>query len=108
MRFKEIAIGISSRLQLSVVVVTPVDERIMRLRLKHILGFMSVVAVYAPTEVCDAEKKKMLYAKLDSILDHCPLFFWANLMLSLALRGLIIRQLWYQGTKKLLPSEPDP
>ena len=42
----------SSRLQPSVVEVTPVDERIMRLRLKHSLGFVSVVAVYAPTEVC--------------------------------------------------------
>ena len=32
---------------------------------------MSVVAVYAPTEVCETEKK-MLYAKLDSVLDQCP------------------------------------
>ena len=32
---KGLAIGISSRLQPSVVEVTPVDERIMRLRLKH-------------------------------------------------------------------------
>ena len=45
---KGIAIGISSRLQPSVVEVPLVDERIMRLRLKHSLGFMSVVAVYAP------------------------------------------------------------
>ena len=32
---------------------------------------MSVVAVYAPNEVCETEKK-MLYAKLDSVLDQCP------------------------------------
>ena len=44
-----VAIGVSSRLQPSVVEVTPIDERIMRLRLKHSLGFRSVVAVYAPT-----------------------------------------------------------
>ena len=37
---KGVAIGVSSRLQPSVVEVTPVDERIMRLRLKHSLGFM--------------------------------------------------------------------
>ena len=36
-----VAIGVSSRLQPSVVEVTPVDERIMQLRLKHSLGFMS-------------------------------------------------------------------
>ena len=52
---KGVAIGVSSRLQPSVVEVTPVDERIMRLRLKHSLGFMSVVAVYASTEVCETE-----------------------------------------------------
>ena len=40
-----VTIGISSRLQPSFVEVNPVDEFIMRLRLKHSLGFMSVVAV---------------------------------------------------------------
>ena len=33
---------------------------------------MSVVAVYASTEVCETEEKEMFYAKLDSLLDHCP------------------------------------
>ena len=42
----------------------------MQLRLKHSLGFMSVVAVYAPTEVCETEE--MFFAKLDSELDQCP------------------------------------
>ena len=42
----------------------------MGLRLKHILGFMSLVAVYAPTEVCGADE--MFYAKLNSVLDQCP------------------------------------
>ena len=64
---KGVAIGTSSRLQPSVVKVTPVDECIRRLRLKHSLGFMSVVAVYAPTRVCKTEE--MFYAKLDSVLD---------------------------------------
>ena len=32
---------------------------------------MSVVAVYAPTEVCETEEK-MFYAKLDSVLNQCP------------------------------------
>ena len=44
-------------------------RRMMQLRLKHNLGFMSVVAVYAPTEVCETEEKEMFYAKLDSVLN---------------------------------------
>ena len=47
-RLKGVAIHLSSRLQLSVVEVILVDERIMRLRLKHTMGFMSFVAVHAP------------------------------------------------------------
>ena len=42
---KGVPIGGSNRLQLSVVEVTPADERIMRLRLKHSLGFMSCGSV---------------------------------------------------------------
>ena len=44
----------------------------MRLRLKQSLGFMFVVVVYAPTEVCESDEKEMFYAKLDSVLDQCP------------------------------------
>ena len=33
---------------------------------------MSIVAVYAPNEVCETEQKEMFYAKLDSVLDQCP------------------------------------
>ena len=33
---------------------------------------MSLVAVYAPTEICEGDEKEMFYAKLDSILDQCP------------------------------------
>ena len=40
-----VAIGVYSRLLPSIVEVTPVYERIMRLRVKHTLGFMFVVAL---------------------------------------------------------------
>ena len=33
---------------------------------------MSVVAVYAPTEVCETKGKEIFYSKLDSVLDKCP------------------------------------
>ena len=64
-RLKGLAIGISSSLQLSVVEVTPVDERIVPLRLMHTLAFMCLVAVYAPTEICKADEGETFYAKLD-------------------------------------------
>ena len=64
--------AISDRFLSSVTKVTPVDERIMLVRLKHSLGFISLVAVYAPTETSDLEEKEMFYAKLDSIVDQCP------------------------------------
>ncbi|KAG0724686.1 Craniofacial development protein 2 [Chionoecetes opilio] len=68
-RVRRVAIGISSKLQPSVV---EVDERIMRVRMKRTLGFLSLVAVYAPTEMRKTEEKEMFYAKLDSVLDQCP------------------------------------
>ena len=64
---KGAAIGISSRLQLPVV---EDSELIMRVSLNHNLGFMPVVAVYAPTEKCETEEKELFYAKLDSVLDQ--------------------------------------
>ena len=68
---KEVTTGISSRLQPSTVEIIPVDKRILRLRLKHGLEFMFIVAVYAPTKMCKTEEK-MFYIKLDSVLYHCP------------------------------------
>ena len=67
-----------------------VDERIILLRLKHTLGFMSLVAVYVPTEVCGEEE--MFYAKLDCsgsmpLLGHTHCF-WATSMLPLPLKEL--------------------
>ena len=70
-RFKGVAIGVSSRLQLIVVEIIPVDERIMHFRMKHTLGFMSLIAMYVPTEVCGPDEEDMFYAKLDSVLDQC-------------------------------------
>ena len=70
-RLEGVVIGVSSRLQPSIIEVTPVDKRIMQLRLKHTLGFMSLVVAYASTEMCEVDKE-MFYAKLDSALDQWP------------------------------------
>ena len=67
-----VAIAISSRLQPSVVEVAPVDERIMVMRMKHSFGFISLIAVYAPTDVSKPDVKEMFYAKLASVVDSCP------------------------------------
>ena len=71
-RLRGVAVAVSSRLRSSVVGVTPVDERIMLLRMKHTLGFVSIIAVYAPTEMRELAEKEMFYAKLDSVVSQCP------------------------------------
>lgn len=55
-----------------VVQVIVVDKRIMQFRLKHTLNFMSLVALYPPTVICEANEKKMSYAKLELTLDTSP------------------------------------
>ena len=106
-RLRGVAIAVSSRLQPSVVEVIPIDERIMRLRLKHTWGFMSLVAVYVPTEaeVCWADEKEMFYAKIDFILDQCPR--WDDLNAVTDTDRVICWSpwLWYQEHQQLSPSE---
>lgn len=67
-----VAIGISSRRQPSVIEISSNDERIMALRLKHTRGFLFLVAVYAPTDVCKLDVKEVFYAKPSSVVDKCP------------------------------------
>ena len=72
LRREGVAVAILNHLCPAVVRVTPVDERIMVVRMKHTLGFISLIAVYAPTEMGSLDSKEMFYAKLDSITDQCP------------------------------------
>lgn len=51
--FQGVVIDIYSRLQYSVVGVTPVDERMMLMRLKHTFEFISLFAVYSSTGMCE-------------------------------------------------------
>ena len=55
-----------------VIEVTPVNERIMRRTICHSLGVISLVSVYALTEVSDLTMWDTFYAMLESVVDQCP------------------------------------
>ncbi|XP_069981063.1 craniofacial development protein 2-like [Penaeus vannamei] len=39
---------------------------------EHALGFVSLIAVYAPTDVCKLDVKEAFYATLTSVVGKCP------------------------------------
>ena len=55
-----------------IIEVTPVIERIMSLRIRHYLGVISLVSVYALTGVSDLTVNKAFYDVLESVVDQCP------------------------------------
>ena len=55
-----------------IIEVTPVNEHIMRLRIRHSLGVISLIFIYAPTEASDLTVKDAFYATLESVVDQCP------------------------------------
>lgn len=67
-----VAVAVSDRLTPMVVEVTSVNERIMRLRIKHSMGVVSLVSIYAPTNVSDVSVREAFYAQLQSVVDGCP------------------------------------
>ena len=52
--------------------VTRVNERIMRLRITHTLGVISLVSVYAPIGVSEFSVKGAFYARIQVVVDSCP------------------------------------
>lgn len=64
---KEVAAGISSRLQPFMV-----DEHIMQVWMQRSLGSISLVAVYVLTEMCEAAIKELFYGKLNSLVFGSP------------------------------------
>ena len=68
---KEVAVAASNELNPMINEVTPVNER-MRRRIRHSLGVVSLVSVYAPTEANDLTVKDAFYAALESVVDQCP------------------------------------
>ena len=65
------AVGIADRLDTKIIH-TPVNERIVRFRITHILGEFSLIYVYAPTGMNEFSVKEAFYAQLQKVLDSCP------------------------------------
>ena len=62
----------SNKLTPMIIEVTLVNERIMRLRIRHSLGVISLVSGYAPTEASHLTVKDAFFAMLESVVDQCP------------------------------------
>ena len=69
---QRVAVAVSMKLTPMIIVVTPVNERVMRQRIHHSLGELSLVSAYAPNEVSDLTVKDAFYATLESVVDQCP------------------------------------
>ena len=67
-----VAVTVSNKLIPMVIEATPFNERIMRRRIRHSLGVVSLVSVYAPTEASDLTVKDAFCVTLESVVDHCP------------------------------------
>ena len=52
--------------------VTPINKRIMKQRICHSLGVISLVSGYAPTEASDLTEKEIFHATFKSVVAQCP------------------------------------
>ena len=91
-----VAAAVSNKLTPMIIEVTPVNERIMRRRIRHSLGVVSLVSVYAPTEANNITVKEAFFATLESVVDQCPkrdtLLVFGISMHQLALIGMVMRR----------------
>ena len=77
-----------------IIKVTPVNEHIMRLRIRHSFGVISLVSVYAPTEASDLTVKDAFHATLEFVVDQWPrqdTLVLGNSMYRLELIGMVMR-----------------
>ena len=65
-------VAVSNKLIPMIIEVTPVNKSIMRRRIRHSLGVVSLVSVYALIEASDLTVKDAFYATLESVVDQCP------------------------------------
>ena len=66
-----VAVAVFNKLTPMIIEVTPVNESIMRLRIHHSLGVVSLVSVYAQTEASDLTVKDAFNATLEFVVDQC-------------------------------------
>ena len=66
-----VAVAVSNKLTPMIIVVTPVNEHIMRLRIRHSPGVICLVSEHALTEASDLTMKDAFYATLESVVDQC-------------------------------------
>ena len=67
-----VAVAESNKQTAMTIEATPVNKLIMRLRMPHSFGAISLVSVYAPTEASDLTITGTFYATLESEVDQCP------------------------------------
>ena len=65
-----VAVAVSNNLTPMIIEVTPVNKRIMKLRICHSLGVIPLVSVCAQTEASDLTVKDTFYAALESVVDQ--------------------------------------
>ena len=67
-----VAVAVSNKLTPMIIEVTSLNEFIMRRKICHFLGVISLVSVYAPTEASVLTVNDAFYATLKSVVDQCP------------------------------------
>jgi len=60
-----VALAVQRKLMSACVSWTPINERLLRARFRHVTGFLSFIVVYAPTENADTSVKEQFYAHLE-------------------------------------------
>ncbi len=70
-RREGVAMAVASKLMSTCVAWAPVNERLLYGRFKHSIGYLSVIAAYAPTEAAALQDKEDFYAQLESLLLRC-------------------------------------
>ena len=65
-------VAVSNKLIPMGIEVTLVNERFLRRRIRHSLGVVSLVYIFAPNEVSDLPVKDAFYAALESVVYQCP------------------------------------
>ena len=89
-----VAVAVSNKLTPMIIEVTPVNERIMRRRIRHSLGVISLVSVYAQTEASDLTVKDAFYDRslwLIGAPGEILFSSWEISMHQLELMGMLMR-----------------